>query len=1172
MAVVIWKRLILRGFGRYQGEVDLQLNDMVNILNAPNEAGKSTLVAGLAAVLFGLPGCNDPDRFGQARYRNWDGPEKFSGELWFAADDVDYHLQREFETHQVTLRRFSGGRWREVSGACGTHNPDARRKLQGYEDMLHRLLGLSSREVFQATFCLTQPLPEPDELDANVQGLLSGSGRKTADVQEHLARQVKAITRRYAEPLAQRRDGIKNRELEDLEEEIAALKARIESSRSAADELQAVQAELQELSERHQEQQQLHAQRERLLGAFRDWRFHQERYQLNLEQQQKLEQALSRCRQLSAQIEQLDQSLLQYADLDAAPVDWPDLLEQLAQLERGRQELQTDIQQTEQELAECNALMEQLRQELMAFPAVYAQASLLADHARLLQQRQRLAELSSAVSELEERQAEIAAALQQLPDFSRLGRQPASSLRELRRELGAAAADYQVWVRRRTELQQQEQELSENYSLLDQADAATVQQLADYRRLCLELETAEREARRTHRQLREKEDAYLLAEEIYQKQYGALVGPPEPMLEAIDQQIKLLGGRRSRQQQAGARRLPWAVAGGLALLGAILCFVFWGRDNGTTGALVSSGLGIFLTLVLRLIPAGSQPAAVSSPELGRAAGLSLPELIEMRSVLERLRQALAQRPAAADLAQAENSWQQAREALGSWQEATAAYAAAYADPERAAESWQQGRQACQRLQQELDTLQERLGFDPAAADALPQLVARLELDEFLGLLGRQLAEFAGLDDFLAAFSAVAPLWDDLLGQAVTWEELSEEKGHLARQLQQLTKPDQTGETEEARLEAAVARLSSQLGAEISALSAAELQQRYDEYDDLSDRLRVASTHQQRAAALLRQRQESLAQLEQQRGELLQPIAAIWQAAGADLAVLRQRYAAYSQLKDQRRNAEQARQEVLSLHNSDSLAQLEVASLKLRNDAAAIHIRWQELIDGHPGLPPMSAAGKPQQVEDQYRQIADEVARLSAELTRLRQREAALTTQQARLLGQEPINVAQAEGQLQQLLARRDRLQLEVEALGVAYRELAEAKRDYEATYRERLAQQVSQYFDLITGGQGRAVELGEDFQVSVLTADGKPVSPGQLSQGARDQLYLSLRLGIADLLAEDASLPFLLDDPFVNCDAERLERIRQALASTGQQRQIWLLTHERRLADWGTPVQLSVTE
>ncbi len=52
---VTWRALELEGFGRYRDRVSVEFTGGLNTLVADNEAGKSTLVAGLTAVLFGLP-------------------------------------------------------------------------------------------------------------------------------------------------------------------------------------------------------------------------------------------------------------------------------------------------------------------------------------------------------------------------------------------------------------------------------------------------------------------------------------------------------------------------------------------------------------------------------------------------------------------------------------------------------------------------------------------------------------------------------------------------------------------------------------------------------------------------------------------------------------------------------------------------------------------------------------------------------------------------------------------------------------------------------------------------------------------------------------------------------------------------------------------------------------
>jgi uncharacterized protein YhaN len=63
-------------------------------------------------------------------------------------------------------------------------------------------------------------------------------------------------------------------------------------------------------------------------------------------------------------------------------------------------------------------------------------------------------------------------------------------------------------------------------------------------------------------------------------------------------------------------------------------------------------------------------------------------------------------------------------------------------------------------------------------------------------------------------------------------------------------------------------------------------------------------------------------------------------------------------------------------------------------------------------------------------------------------------------------------------------------------------------------------------------------------------------------------LAVAELVAVGIVLPLLLDDPFVHSDAERLERIGEALLEVSRDRQILLLTQDERLIKWGAPVRI----
>ena len=83
-------------FGRLQGET-LELGDGLNILEAPNESGKSTWCALLTALLYGV-NSRERDRAGamaeKNRFAPWDGAA-MSGRMDCACRFGEITLQRE---------------------------------------------------------------------------------------------------------------------------------------------------------------------------------------------------------------------------------------------------------------------------------------------------------------------------------------------------------------------------------------------------------------------------------------------------------------------------------------------------------------------------------------------------------------------------------------------------------------------------------------------------------------------------------------------------------------------------------------------------------------------------------------------------------------------------------------------------------------------------------------------------------------------------------------------------------------------------------------------------------------------------------------------------------------------------------------------------------------------
>ena len=70
-----------------------------------------------------------------------------------------------------------------------------------------------------------------------------------------------------------------------------------------------------------------------------------------------------------------------------------------------------------------------------------------------------------------------------------------------------------------------------------------------------------------------------------------------------------------------------------------------------------------------------------------------------------------------------------------------------------------------------------------------------------------------------------------------------------------------------------------------------------------------------------------------------------------------------------------------------------------------------------------------------------------------------------------------------------------------------------------------------------------------------------LSQGSMEQLYLSLRLSMSELIFQGRKVPLILDEAFASYDEERLEKVLDHLRDCQKQYQIFIFTCHRREVD-----------
>lgn len=110
---------------------------------------------------------------------------------------------------------------------------------------------------------------------------------------------------------------------------------------------------------------------------------------------------------------------------------------------------------------------------------------------------------------------------------------------------------------------------------------------------------------------------------------------------------------------------------------------------------------------------------------------------------------------------------------------------------------------------------------------------------------------------------------------------------------------------------------------------------------------------------------------------------------------------------------------------------------------------------------------------------------------------------------------------------------------------------------------VTEYFQQITDGLYKEVSLNpETGEVEVKRKDGKILKAPKLSAGAYDQLYFSIRLCLGEKLLKNEKGFFIMDDPFLKADWERLKRLLETLKKIcGMGWQILYFTAKQEVRD-----------
>ena len=186
--ILLLIRRMTASFGKLQG-VTLELKDGLNIIQAPNETGKSTWCAFLLSMFYGV-NSRERERAGfipdKIRYAPWSG-SAMSGRLDCLADGLELTLTR-------TTRRQTApmGEFQAVYAGTGDHVPELTGSTCG-----EALLGVS-REVYERSAFIRQaglPISQDAGLERRIASLIT-SGEEDTSYSEAADTLKKQLNRR----------------------------------------------------------------------------------------------------------------------------------------------------------------------------------------------------------------------------------------------------------------------------------------------------------------------------------------------------------------------------------------------------------------------------------------------------------------------------------------------------------------------------------------------------------------------------------------------------------------------------------------------------------------------------------------------------------------------------------------------------------------------------------------------------------------------------------------------------------------------------------------------------------------------------------------------------------------------------------------------------------------
>lgn len=462
--------------------------------------------------------------------------------------------------------------------------------------------------------------------------------------------------------------------------------------------------------------------------------------------------------------------------------------------------------------------------------------------------------------------------------------------------------------------------------------------------------------------------------------------------------------------------------------------------------------------------------------------------------------------------------------------------------------------------------------DPQAARA--RFSALQEARQAITDLGRTLASLPSPEDQAAAVRNTATMVESLEQRLGDWsrdrtvEELQAERQELLRlqqqaaslhvQTEEFLARREDGATWFDRVDSELALLRQRLGKSAESADPEEALAKFREFEALRQTmadnrmLRAEVERGLEAETALAPVREAIAPLEAQIGTAL---------LASPIPRLLDRL---EQLRQLRAELARAQTRVATLRRKDAV---ERERADVERELRLRRTNLEELLTANPAL--RFDPSDLQSVHSLAQELETEINRASADIEGAEAARREVDVELRALERAGLIDVESVQETLHESERRLAQLQLQAEALRLGHDLLAESVAEYLGTYRDRIEEDWSRQFVALTAGRYAGLRLRETdkgLAPEILLRDARTIPPGLLSVGASDQLYLALRAAMSQRLSAGATLPFLLDDPFVNFSDDRLVLARELVRRLAERHQILLFTCHPAFLDWGGAV------